>query len=78
MRILLFALVLAAAALYIKIILPPDFDYAGLLAFDTEAPVAQQQPATAQPTTNSNNLRDMPQSQMQIIKDVFAPELRDR
>jgi len=67
MRILLIALSLAAAALYAKI-LAPDFDFGGLMPrFAEETETVNQEPA---------GLRALPESQMQIIRDVFAPELK--
>jgi hypothetical protein len=66
LRSLLIALYLAAAVLYAKI-LAPDFDFAGLVPeFTEEAPTAAQAPA---------GLRELPEAQMQVIRDVFAPEL---
>lgn len=67
LRLLLIALCLAAALLYAKI-LAPGFDFAGLVpGFGEETPTAAQAPA---------GLRELPASQMQIIRDVFAPELK--
>jgi len=66
MRILLVALGLAAAGLYAKILMP-DFHVAGLMPeFTEETTTAGQGPA---------GLRELPESQMQIIREVFAPEL---
>lgn len=75
MRILLIALSLAAVALYIKILLPPDFDYASLMVFDSEAPSAQHTPAASQTAVSPGILREVPESQMHLIKEAFAPEL---
>ena len=73
MRILLIALCLAAAVLYAKI-LAPDFNFGGLMPefaeeteTETETGTVHQEPA---------GLRALPESQMQIIRDVFAPELK--
>jgi len=69
MRLLLIVLCLAAAVLY-AILRGTDFDYAGLMPeFAEETRTANQEPA---------ELRAIPESQMQIIRDVFAPELQQR
>ena len=66
MRIVLIALCLAAAVLYAKILVP-DFDFAGLMPeFTEQSPIAGKEPT---------GLRELPESQMQIIREVFAPEL---
>lgn len=68
-RILLIALSIVAA-LFLARILLSEFDYASLVpGFMQEKPTDQQRPAA---------MRPIPESQMQIIREVFAPELRQQ
>jgi len=70
MRILLIALCLVAAALYVKILLPPDYALPGLA--EVEQTLLGE---SAQVAPDEGNLKEVPASQMQVIRDVFAPEL---
>lgn len=70
MRILLLALCLVAAALYAKI-LEPELDFGGYLPVTSEI-----WPGNAtQPTAEDVTLRDVPDSQIAVMREVFAPEL---
>ena len=69
MRILLLALSLVAAGLYVKILLPPDYALPGL------AEVEQTLLGEGGEAPAEGNLREVPESQMQVIREVFAPEL---
>lgn len=70
MRILLVLLCLVAAALYAKILVP-ELDYADLMPVTTESQPANNT-QTAQAKTE---LQAVPQSQIAVIREVFAPEL---
>lgn len=72
MRILLIVLCLVAAALYVQILVP-EFNVVELVpaAMDSLSGDTQN---TIEAAGNSN-LRDVPESQMSIIREVFAPEL---
>ena len=72
MRILLLLLCLVAAGLYVKILLPPDFSL-GVFAGLEEA--ATQQTVTPAAPGVQANLQEIPESQMQVVIGVFAPEL---
>jgi len=70
MRILLVVLCLVAAGLYVKILLPSDYEVPGLAAVENMLLDKDTSGATA-----DGQLREVPASQMQVIRDVFAPEL---
>jgi len=70
MRILLLALSLLAAGLYVKILLPPDYALPGL----AEVEQTLLGDISLLPSSGGN-LREVPESQMQVIREVFAPEL---
>ena len=72
MRILLIVLCLLAAALYLKILVPGD-DPVGDAASSTQAAAD----APTGPTPGQQTRRPVPETQMQVIQDVFAPELSD-
>lgn len=77
MRLILIVLALLAAALYVKILLPPGYlegKFAPLVTTAPEnAPPPSAPAAPEQETTG--NLQPVPASQMLVIKKVFAPEL---
>jgi len=75
MRILLIALCLAAAVLYAKI-LAPDFNFGGLMPEFAEEKETETETETGTVHQEPAGLRALPESQMQIIRDVFAPELK--
>jgi len=62
MRIVLILLCILAAGLYLKILLPPG----------EIAPATVEQPLA---DTGGANLRPVPPSQLQVIQQVFAPEM---
>lgn len=68
MRLILIALCLVAAGLYIKTLLPLEGDDGA----KTPPAVAVGNPADGEP----NALRPVPDSQLTIIRDVFAPEMK--
>jgi len=71
MRIIVIILVLIAVGFYAKSILPPEY-YENL----TKKFVTAEQ--EAKPEVNrqqGDQLRDVPESQLNLIKQVFSPEL---
>jgi len=71
MRILLIVLSLMAAALYLKILMPEG---TGITALDSITEFADNG-FGVETSAVSQTLRPVPDTQLQVIKDVFAPEL---
>ena len=76
MRIVLIILCLASAALYVKILLPPDFDYEGTIGFNPDTWRADQDwlPKLSLPMRSATETKPTPTIESQVKNEAARSE----